>query len=336
MAIKYEIISEHELEYMTNFEADRKLREYFKVLKPFNFIKITVTNIDYYANLWLKAEWNEETLKNKKSDAQLSFIAFWGEQYDCDPWNPNYNKEYKSVRKSGYNKKRLEFLLKRIGFINIKTVKEDKELIVIASKGLDSGERQVGKTLEEIRLDHVNRYKFASECITKKNSIIIDAACGVGYGSYILSKNKNVNFIQAVDISEESLIHATKYFNSNKIKYIRADLESDDLPVQKADYFISFETIEHLSNPEKFIKKISNLIKKNGIFIGSTPNEEIMPYIKQNFLYHTRHFTEDDLKELLLKYGFSEIIFFQQKKDKNFTISKRKDGEYIIFIAKKG
>jgi hypothetical protein len=60
-----------------------------------------------------------------------------------------------------------------------------------------------------------------------------------------------------------------------------------------------------------------------------------MPFIQQNFLYHTRHFIVDDLKKILKKYGFKKIEFFQQKREAPSSIKNIHDGQYIIFVAKK-
>jgi len=332
---EYYIESKYELEYLTNFEADRQLREYFKKLETDGTFKVIVTNIDFYAKQWLEALWNEETLKDKTSTAQESFKAFWGEQINCDPWAKGYEQTYKTVKKSGYNSKRLVFLLKRIGFVNIEILEETNILMISASKALGSGERQDATQLENIRLDHRKRYEFANKYITKKDVIVTDGACGVGYGSYILAQNSNISKIQAIDISTYALEHGKKYFYNDKIQYIQLDLENDDLTMQKADYYVSFETIEHLPTPEKYIEKIAYNLKDDGIFIGSTPNETIMPYIKQNFLYHTRHFTVEDLREILMRYGFKHIEFFQQKREEPSDVVDIDDGQYIIFVAKK-
>lgn len=330
------IYSKNLLEYLTNYEADRALRDWFKALKTKGTVKIIVPNMDFYAKQWLDAEWNEETLKDKTSNAQSSFRSFWGTQKECDPWSNDYNNTYASVCKSGYNEKRIRLLLERIGFENIKIeVENNISLKVTANKPKYSGERQVGEILDNIRLDHKNRYIFASEFINKKNSKVVDAACGVGYGSYILSLNENINSITSVDISQDALSHAKKYYYNEKIKYQLQDLQEGNFIVDIPDYFISFETIEHLPNPEKFIEKISKYLKKGSVFIGSTPNEEIMPFIQQNFLFHTRHFTLDEIDTMLRKYGFEDIEYFQQNNDEKSLIEKKTDGQFIIFVAKK-
>lgn len=335
MEIDY-IYSKNMLQYLTNYEADRTLRDWFKALKTNGSVQIIVPNMDFYAKQWLEAEWTEETLKNKKSNAQSSFKGFWGVQEECDPWSNDYNDRYYSVYKSGYNEKRIKLLLERIGFIDVKIeIKDNIQLIVTAQKPRYSGERQVGEDLDNIRLDHKNRYVFASQQIKGQNLSVMDAACGVGYGSYILSQNKNIKDIKSFDISNDALTHAQKFYKSDKISYELKNLENESLGKVSPDYFISFETIEHLPDPELFIKKISNLLKSGSKFIGSTPNEDIMPFIQQNFLFHTRHFTLEEIDEILKKYNFKNIQYFQQNNDKKSSIEKKDNGQFIIFIAEK-
>jgi predicted SAM-dependent methyltransferase/2-polyprenyl-3-methyl-5-hydroxy-6-metoxy-1,4-benzoquinol methylase len=331
------IYSRHMLEHLTNFEADRTLRDWFKALKTNGTIRIIVPDMDFHCRQWLDSDWNEETIKNNMSDAKHSFAGFWGWQAECDPWSENYNTTYWDVHKSGYNEKRIKFLLERIGFVDVKTeVKNKWHLIAEATKPKYSGERQVGTNLDEIRKDHLNRYIFASKYIHKQSAIITDGACGVGYGSYVLAKNKNTEVVQSLDISNDALMHAKEHFNHKKIKFMQKDLENEDLDeLEKADYYISFETIEHLPTPEKYIEKVSKSIKSDGVFIGSTPNEEIMPFIQQNFLFHTKHFTQKELREILNRHGFTKVEFFQQKRGEPANIEKIENGEYIIFVAKK-
>ena len=59
-----------------------------------------------------------------------------------------------------------------------------------------------------------------------------------------------------------------------------------------------------------------------------------MPFIQQNFLFHTRHFTVVQIDEILKKYGFNNIQYFQQKRKEPSEIENIDDGQYIIFVAK--
>ena len=74
-----------------------------------------------------------------------------------------------------------------------------------------TGERMIPEFNEgeEIYLEHITRYIFASQFI--KDKIVLDIACGSGYGSDYLLKN-GARKVIGVDISKEtveylSLIH---------------------------------------------------------------------------------------------------------------------------------
>jgi 2-polyprenyl-3-methyl-5-hydroxy-6-metoxy-1,4-benzoquinol methylase len=330
------IYSRHMLEHLTNYEADRALRDWFKALKTDGTIRVIVPDMDFHCRQWLSATWDEESIKEPMSDAKQSFSAFWGEQSECDPWSDKYNNTYLDVHKSGYNAQRITLLLKRIGYADITTEVDEKGILSVqAYKPKYSGERQVGTTLDNIRKDHLNRYIFAAKHITAPNAIVIDAACGVGYGSFVLAQNENVAKVYSLDISQEALTHAQEYFNHPNIEHSLTNLETQTIQAPLADYFISFETIEHLRDADKLFATIAAQVKSGATFIGSTPNEEIMPYTKQNFMYHTRHFSVKDLEVLLQKHGFSKAEFYQQKRAEPSAVEKSNDGQYIIFVAQK-
>ena len=74
---------------------------------------------------------------------------------------------------------------------------------------MESGhERQVATALEDIRKDHRERYAWA---IARMGSpkLVLDAGCGVGYGSNMLSEQAE-NVI-GIDISPESIEYANSY-----------------------------------------------------------------------------------------------------------------------------
>jgi len=53
---------------------------------------------------------------------------------------------------------------------------------------MEAGERQVASTLDGIRRDHVARYEWASQQFFGDRRVI-DVACGVGYGTWMLAFN---------------------------------------------------------------------------------------------------------------------------------------------------
>ena len=85
-----------------------------------------------------------------------------------------------------------------------------------------TGERaSLGDTPYPVLQLHLNRYYFASNFC--KNKVVLDAACGEGYGSYIIAKNaKNV---VGLDISKQSILSAReRYGKARNIDFVLGDV----------------------------------------------------------------------------------------------------------------
>lgn len=114
-------------------------------------------------------------------------------------------------------------------------------------------------------LEHLARYTFAQPLCDGK--IVLDAACGSGYGTKMLNAT-------GVDVSAEAVQYAIDTYNISAVVH---DLENG-LPVGKWDVITSFETIEHLQDPTNFLRDVS---EKCGHFIFSIPLNNPSPFHKQ-------------------------------------------------------
>src|SRR4030042_1724525 len=123
--------------------------------------------------------------------------------------------------------------------------------------------------------ESICRYEFASKFV--KGKIVVDAACGTGYGEKILLKKKPKKIL-AFDISEEAILKFKtehKDMDKNKINFQVADITNLPLKNKMADVFVSLETIEHLKKVDKYLIEVKRVLKDNGIFICSTPNRRV-------------------------------------------------------------
>lgn len=122
-------------------------------------------------------------------------------------------------------------------------------------------------------VDHLARYSLVKNLCENKN--VLDAACGEGYGSFLIAESWNAKSVTAIDISQDAIESARENFQSSKIKYICHDLDQIEniLTPKSFDIVISLETIEHLKNPETFLATIKNILKPDGIVIISCPND---------------------------------------------------------------
>jgi len=163
-----------------------------------------------------------------------------------------------------------------------------------------TGERLIPKINKNhaFYYEHLNRYYFASQF--SKSKIVLDVACGTGYGSQIISKQGRATRIIGIDISKKSIKYAKKNYQEKNINFLIDDAQT--LNSQKDNSFdliISFETIEHIKSSEDFIKQTKRLLKKDGVLIISTPNTNTYP--KGN-KYHINELSPDEFRSLLKKY----------------------------------
>lgn len=169
---------------------------------------------------------------------------------------------------------------------------------------------------EAFYANHIIRYEFAFEKLKATQSLnLLDAACGVGYGANFLSKLSSTQ-ITAIDRSDEAMAVATKYFKKDNIRFIKDDCQSLDSASKYGPYdaIVSFETLEHLPDPDKFLSSSFNNLKANGRLILSTPNQMVSsPDNNLNWEYHEREYSASQLYNLLYSAGFINIRLYGQQ-----------------------
>ena len=80
---------------------------------------------------------------------------------------------------------------------------------------------------------HLNRYSIVKPVC--KNKIILDAACGEGYGSFFLNK-WGAKEVFGLDIDEETIKKADKIFGSSNVKFQCHDVEKLPFPDRERAY----------------------------------------------------------------------------------------------------
>jgi 2-polyprenyl-3-methyl-5-hydroxy-6-metoxy-1,4-benzoquinol methylase len=283
----------------------------------------------------LAADWKEPAQPSPKSNARWGFAGLYGWQRECDPTKRDYNQTYWDVHKSGYSGNRLQALLEEAGYakVEVSTV-ESCHLVARAVKLTQKNERQVCPRVEGIRPDHVARYKLALNYVPLGGRIA-DAACGVGYGSYILAGNHKANCVHAFDIDSGAIEYARLHYNHQKIIYHQTDLARSPFSEHAFDLLISFETIEHLKDPEAFLGLVHQALDSRGIFICSTPNEDTLPLVQMGNKYHHRHYTPVEFEGVLKHAGFCVMEKFTQTDSQSEQIQRGWHGLYNIAVCRK-
>lgn len=169
---------------------------------------------------------------------------------------------------------------------------------------------QVKQHYAKVFHEHVMRYDFASRFI--KDKIILDAACGAGYGVKMF-EIAGVRQATGIDISAESIRYASSHYQGPNTRFLIADILSLPFANETFDIVISFETIEHIPNGADWIRESARVLKDGGLLIISTPNRVLhSPGIyfgeKPRHTYHLFEYSLPEfVGELLTEYDIAEL-----------------------------
>lgn len=180
-------------------------------------------------------------------------------------------------------------------------------------------ETQKSFFMKRIWRDHILRYEFAAKYVN--NKVVLDIACGEGYGTNMLSKVAKK--ATGVDLSKESIAKAKiKYKTPKNIKFIQSDaLSFLKKGNKKYDVIVSFETIEHIREYDLFLALLCKSLKKNGVLLLSTPEKKFSDFIAGGTYnpFHIKEFYFDELRALCAKvFSNSPVAYFQRPVRKSF------------------
>ncbi|MGV7118372.1 methyltransferase domain-containing protein [Paenibacillus kyungheensis] len=214
-----------------------------------------------------------------------------------------------------------------------------------------TGERYVpNKVFGEIEVEHKQRYHAILDLV--KNKKVLDAACGEGYGTNLISQR--AEFVWGIDISEDSIQWANEAYHSTNIEFKVSDIKSLPISDHSVDVVVSFETIEHVDEQaqKKFLSEIKRVLKHDGILIMSTPDKRLYSdvvgftnkfHIKEFYDHEFQNFLESDFKYThMFRQGFKTFSHLAScHTEKNQATYYRLDdlydtlntGKYLIAVC---
>lgn len=143
---------------------------------------------------------------------------------------------------------------------------------------------------------HLARYSFVKDSCKGKR--VLDIACGAGYGAKFYLGWGAVEVV-GVDISETAIAMAKSQFSSEGINFLCGDILA---VLQKYgegyfDLVTSFETVEHVLDPNEFLTGLKKAVKPSGHLVISCPND-LWYYPKESLRnpYHLRKYSFENFK----------------------------------------
>ncbi len=176
------------------------------------------------------------------------------------------------------------------------------------AKNRYTGERLETSCEGRDMIDHLHRYSMASNYV--KDLVVLDIACGEGYGSNILSQT--AKHVYGVDIDSETITCAQKKYVKSNISFKIGSTDSIPMEDNSIDVVVSFETIEHHDRHEEMMKEISRVLKPDGLLIISTPDKlyysDLRGFINK---FHVKELYKEEFN-FLIKSFFKNTQFLNQ------------------------
>ena len=162
-------------------------------------------------------------------------------------------------------------------------MKKTKERIYISKEDLDE-QHNIARHWR-----HIERY-IAVRANVYGN--VLDLACGVGYGSHILSTNPDVKSVYGVDLAEDAIEVANKEYASDKVSFYNNVYDIKEC----IDVLVSIETIEHVKDTS-MLPSIAASLNIKELIIS-------FPHIKSTHFnpYHFHNFNTQKIKDLFYQW----------------------------------
>ena len=148
-----------------------------------------------------------------------------------------------------------------------------------------------------------------------ENIHFLDVGCGTGWAvgeAAELTKGKGIFY--GVDLSEKMIEKAKENFKGrDNFHFIKANVESIPLEDNFFDVIICTNSFHHYLNPDKALKEMQRLLRKNGKLYVLDPTADsliikaIDKIIKLLEAEHVKMYSTKEFKDLYKKAGFKYI-----------------------------
>jgi SAM-dependent methyltransferase len=149
--------------------------------------------------------------------------------------------------------------------------------------------------------EHRARYWWATPWVAGK--AVLDAGCGVGYGTRLLAQHGPERLVGA-DISADALARGP----SDCAELVQADLRELPFETDSFDLVVCFEVIEHVEEHDRVIDELRRVLRPGGTLLISSPNRDVYP---PGNPHHVYEFVPDEFREALAR-RFDHVALYGQ------------------------
>ncbi|MCC6403234.1 MAG: methyltransferase domain-containing protein [Fimbriimonadaceae bacterium] len=141
-----------------------------------------------------------------------------------------------------------------------------------------------GFNSEGIEMEHARRYEWVSDRVLGKR--VLDVACGAGRGSQMMAEAGAASVV-GLDIDPEIVRYASHRHATPGVDFRTGDAATF-CSEEPFDAIVSFETIEHVPEVERFLASLAGLLAPDGALFVSTPISSLSHDPKPTNRYHVQ------------------------------------------------
>lgn len=190
-----------------------------------------------------------------------------------------------------------------------------------------TGERLETFILNDTTVEHLHRYAIAKDFVKEK--IVLDIACGEGYGSNLLARD--AHSVTGIDIDAETVSKAKAKYHASNLNFAQGNVENIPCEDKTFDVVVSFETLEHISGHEKMLLEIKRVLKPGGVLLISTPHK-LFYSDKRDYKneFHVKELYQEEFQSLI-KNHFEYVVYLEQRYGSSVMVPSNDIGEINVY-----
>lgn len=162
-------------------------------------------------------------------------------------------------------------------------------------------EEMAGQLMES---EHRGRYWWAAQLAKERK--VLDAGCGTGYGTEILTA-AGAESVVGIDISHEAIDYARSSFEGALSRFVLGDLRELPFGDDTFDLVVCFEVIEHVEEQQRVIGELHRVLRAGGLLAISSPNRGVYPAGNP---HHIHEYQPEELRQALGE--FDHVRLYRQ------------------------
>ena len=186
-----------------------------------------------------------------------------------------------------------------------------------------TGERVIpGAVNDDLWSEHFARYAFARRFA--KGRRVLDAGCGTGYGAAEMALA--AEDVTGIDIAPDAVAYAKKRYPLTNLRFVAGSCLTLPFAGESFGLIAAFEVIEHLAEYRTFLAECGRTLRREGLFVVSTPNKTYYSETRAEAganLFHQHEFEAEEFIEELRRV-FPHVAAMMQNRAEAFAFHPEK------------